>query len=289
MKKIHIAGAGGVAGIGMTRCLQQCSSSGEPEYQVQGHDSSTWGTYAMECLDEIDPLASGAITLSDMVIPIADPLVKKWADSDLCFLPSREIVEICQDKAKTAQLLSDLAPKVFWVRDTVGAGGSGAQMAQELLPGRNHSAELLYNRGVLIGHFIKERLAYDIKGRKDPLWQRGSSVVSICVREPGLLYFAEEAVRKVHQDRHVPHGVFAVDFKDNEQGEPKITEINPGRFLTASYPFFYSRGYNLPMLMVKTFFGEKYELGPYPEGWGVIRQQDSLPKWFSPGQTKEWR
>ena len=44
-----------------------------------------------------------------------------------------------------------------------------------------------------------------------------------------------------------------IDFKENKKGEPKITEVNAGRFLTASYVYYYLTDYNLPLLMVKTF------------------------------------
>lgn len=280
MKRICIGGAGGVAGIGMTRCLQGHG------YDLVGYDGSVWGELAMEC-----PLADDPY-MSDMIIPVPDGLVSKYVGmgkiaeaADLCFLPSKEVVEICQDKAKTAEILKELAPRTFWVRDTHGAGGAGAQMASEFLPGRNYSCELVYDKGELLGYFIKQRLAYDIKGRKDPLWQRGSSVVSICVDDKDILNKSKEAISRLTPE---PHGVFAIDFKENEQGERKITEINPGRFLTASYPFFLDLDYNLPLLMVKAFFNEPLVLGDYPVGWGVIRQQDSLPTFFSPEKTKSW-
>ena len=175
MKTICIAGAGGTAGIGLTRCLAQ-----DPTLSLVGYDSSPWGELAMECTIAGDPY------LSDMVVPVPDALVNKYAGADICFLPSKEVVELCQDKAKCAEVLGDLAPKTFWVRDTHGAGGAGAQMASEFLPGRNLSVELVYNHGARLAEFQKERLAYDIKGRKDPLWQRGSSVVSRCIFSPSL-------------------------------------------------------------------------------------------------------
>lgn len=250
----------------MTRALKPLLDEG---YRIQGHDGSAWGEQVMECEREYQNIHH-----TDMIIPVPDPLVKKHATHDHTFLPSLEEIELCQDKAKTAEVLGDLAPKTFWVRDTHGAGGAGAQMASEYLPGRNYSVELLYNKGELLGYFMKERLAYDLKGSKEPTHQRGSSAVSVCIRNDSLLDRARMAVAKISTR---PHGVYSIDFKENEAGEPKITEINPGRFLTASYVYYYSTGYNLPMAMVKAYFGEPYELGAYPEGVGCIRQVDSLP------------
>lgn len=42
-----------------------------------------------------------------------------------------------------------------------------------------------------------------------------------------------------------PHGVFCVDMKENHAGEPKVTEINAGRFFTTSN-FFAHAGLNMP-------------------------------------------
>lgn len=274
-KTVCIAGAGGVAGIGLTRCLKDSG------FTISGYDGSVWGEQAMECPFVGDPY------LSDLIIPVPDTLVRKYAGADNAFLPDPTVVELCQDKAKCAVVLGDLAPTLHWVRDVAGAGGAGAQMASEFLPGRNFSVEFVFHQGEPLGCFTKERLAYDIKGKKDPLWQRGSSVVSRCVGNKEVLDVAVKAVERVNGTRKL-HGVFAVDLKENEQGVPKVTEINPGRFLTASYPYF-EKFYNLPLMMVNACFGEKYRLGEYPDGWGVIRQQDSLPKWFSREQTKEWK
>lgn len=267
MKRIHIAGAGGTAGVGMTRCLKNHG------YYVQGHDSSKWGAEMMECHDEIDP-DSTSIHFCDLVVPVPDTLVRKWAGSDICFLPGGGEVELCQDKAATAKVLGGLAPVTYWVRDTHGAGGAGAQMASEYLPGRNYSCELLYKDGSLLGYFMKERLAYDLKGSKEPTHQRGSSMVSVCIDDQSILTTCLRAVSMVSRR---PHGVYAIDLKENAEGIPKITEINPGRFLTASYVFFYSTGYNLPLAMVKAYFDEPYVLGPYPTGTMVIRGVDQLP------------
>jgi hypothetical protein len=271
-KVIHIAGAGGVAGVGLTRCLVK-----DLGYSLQGHDGSPWATLMMEVADETEA-ASTDSRLADLVIPVPDPLVKKWAGSDIAFLPTAQEVEVCQDKGETARLLGSLAPFVYWVRDTHGAGGKGAQMASEYLPGRNFSCEIVYKHGNIIGHFIKERLAYDLKGSPDPLFQRGSSAVSICIQDKGILKLANAAVWRIaNHCQTKPNGVYGVDMKANVDGAVKVTEINAGRFLTASYVYFYSTDYNLPLAMVKAFFNEKYKLGAYPQGIGVIRQTDQLP------------
>lgn len=62
-KVICICGAGGVAGVGMTRCLK------DKGYEVTGYDGSKWGELNMECPISPDPY------MSDLIIPVPDALV----------------------------------------------------------------------------------------------------------------------------------------------------------------------------------------------------------------------
>mgnify|MGYP001570707436 CR=1 FL=1 len=265
MDAITIIGAGGVGGIGATRCLTQDKS-----LYVQGYDSSEWGQIVRECKEPN--------RRDNMRFPVPDQAVLHFADHPKCYLPSREEIEICQDKAMTAEVIGDLAPKTEWLRDTHGAGGKGAQMISEYLPGRNYSAELVFWDGKLLSFFIKERLGYDIKGSKEPTYQFGTSLISECILDKRLLDLAGKAIHKVadYVDKK-PHGVYSVDFKESRDLVPKITEINAGRFLTASYVFYYKTGFNLPLLFVNKFLNKPYKIGKYPKGKTIIRQIDSLP------------
>lgn len=295
MKTIHLAGLG-VAGIGLARCLKG-------HYQLQGHDASNWAELLAKDEDIATEPNIGEQWHADMIIPTPDPLVLKYArgtkagfespddkGSDLCFLPDIKQIELCQDKAKTAEVLGDLAPKTFWVRDTQGAGGKGAQMCSEYLPGRNVSVEFAWHKGNLLGFFTKERISYSLIKKTSGLEEKGSSVVSICIEDKEIQGVALNALKKVGQYTTTGlHGFYGVDLKQNELGEWKVTEINAGRLLTASYTYFYKTGYNLALAGVKAFFGESYELGEYPEGWGMLRTTDREPLLCPPEVTKDWR
>lgn len=264
MNKIIIQGAGGVAGIGMTRCLNK-------DYEVYGSDLSLYARKIMEAKPY-------DVKHYDLKIPVPDRLVYNRAGEEKTILPDKSQIYLCQDKIKCAKVLGDLAPKVLWIRDKDGAGGKGAQMAQEYLPGKNFSCELAYFEGELIGYFAKERISYSLKNDDEPLEKRGSSKVSVCVRNDELVSRALFAVQKVCEKTGTQaHGFYGVDFKENEEGTPLITEINAGRLLTASYVYFYSTEFNLPLALVKKYFGEEYELGKYPEGIGIIRCMDKEP------------
>ena len=263
MKQVLIKGAGGVAGIGMTRCLKD-------HFDVEGEDDSKWAIKLMEA-NPVHPYDNEY----DLVIPVADSMIGN-IDSHLnkMMLPEKEQIEICQDKAKCSELLGDLAPKTYWVRDTKGAGGQGAQMCSDYLPGDNYSCELIYNNGECLGGFTKQRISYSTIKEDLPLEKRGSSMVSVCVDNEDITRRAMEAIERIGG---IPNGAYGVDFKCTEDGTPLITEINPGRFLTASYVYFYETGYNLPLKLYMSYFGEDYELPEYPVGVGVIRCVDSKP------------
>jgi hypothetical protein len=276
MNRVHIIGAGGNAGVLLTRCLNWETL----DWAITGEDSSPWARQLMEC-----PLTLEN-TAPDMIWPVPDSAVAKYSGNPLCFLPDPRVIALCQNKSACQLQLKELAPKRYWERDVYGAGGAGAKMISEYLPGRNYSVELVYNNGELMAQFSKERLAYDLKGSQEPTHQRGTSLVSVCIKDETLLRLAIKAVRAVNDYYAVDaHGIYGVDFKENEQGEPKITEINAGRFLTASYVYF--QQYNLPRLVTKLFFGEEVTpLGDYPEGKMAIRQFDSLPRLIHKSEVK---
>lgn len=288
-KTIHIVGAGGPAGVGLTRCLKD-------HYTVTGSDSSQWAELMMECPKRTnsDPI--------DMTIAVPD---SRWEMND--FGPPMTMVRICQNKGKTADVLGDLSPKTYWLRDTHGAGGSGAQIVSSFLPGKNYSVEFVIKHGVILCRFQKERISYSVKSQSQGIENRGSSAVSVVTDRNDVLKAATDAIYKIrdhliaNDGRYVPgqkpswhseydpNGFFGVDLKCDEYDTPKVTEINAGRLLTASYAFFLETGYNLPLVGARSFFGEERPEAPeYPLGVGQIRQVGQLPQFFGPEVTKNW-
>lgn len=285
--KIIIQGAGGVAGIGMTRCLQN-------DFDVYGTDDGEWASLVMEAKRPYEKNPLNFLNRFDLVIPIPDSLVLKSAPSKLAkkwFLPNKKQIECCQDKQKTAGILGELSPRVFWEREIRGAGGKGAKFVQEFLPGRNFSVELAYINGELISHFEKERISYLVKERETDVTKSGSSAVSRCIQDIKLRTLADVAIQRIADyTGTTPHGFYGVDFREDKDGAPKITEINAGRLLTASYTYFYSTGYNLPLYVIKRFLGDhSAKLGRYPDGVGVIRTTDKEPTIIKPEVANRWR
>jgi hypothetical protein len=264
-KKILILGAGGPAGILLTRCLKGY-------FDVYGKDDGQFAKHLMLAKPYSDEIKY------DLIIPVPDVLVLKSASNGnhkSCFLPTLAEIQLCQDKAECAKVLGDLSPKTYWVRDTHGAGGKGAQMCSEYLPGRNLGTELLYKDGALKAYFQKERVSYSAREISPEVIGRGSAMVATCIQDNKLLATAMSAVQKITNN---PNGVYAIDIKENEAGEAKITEINAGRFVTSSHVFYYMTGYNLPRMMVELALNQEVTpLGKYPEGQTVVRQMDREP------------
>ena len=256
---ILVLGAGGNAGVGMTRCLS--------DFKVFGSDSNPWAKKLMEV-----PEWKGEEY--DLKIVVPSKMILK-DDHVKTFLPTKEEIDLCWDKAKCAEALGYLAPKTYWVRDTTGSGGKGAQMCSEYLPGRNISCEMVYYNGTLAGYFMKHRLSYSTGGVQEMVAGVGTSMVSTCIDELEILSIADRAVGKVSKK---PNGIFSVDLRENEAGEPKVTEINAGRFLTASYIYYHLTTYNLPRLYVELALGlDLTPLGEMPVGKSIIRQLDRRP------------
>jgi hypothetical protein len=151
-------------------------------------------------------------------------------------------------------------------------------MAAQYLPGRNMSCELVYwGWGAKVQCFAKERLSYAVGRREPNVGGVGTSMVSRCIAPGELFALADKAICGLCKDSD-PRGIYGVDFREDEWGTPRITEINAGRFLTASYVYYYRTGYNLPRLMVEQYLRlEETPLAPYPEGIGIVRQIDHEP------------
>lgn len=235
-------------------------------------------------------------------------------------LPSENAIIIAQNKMSTYEVLksnnvpvpisyliskkSDVLKifKIFnyrpvWFRSIKGAGGKGSLlikdpkiayawidhwsgynsfMASQYLPGKNIGWDSLWHEGKLIAHFTKERLEYALAG-SSPSGISGTAGAIKCIKRNDVKRISKLAILAIDKE---PNGLYSVDLKENEKGEPFVTEINPARFLTSSTHFFAATNYNLPLLYIKLAFNEKYKLIIYPEGYHLIRSLDAAPILF---------
>lgn len=207
-------------------------------------------------------------------------------------LPEKRTIRICQDKFLTHKALlqnsaptprteivgqRDLTQYPAWVRARRGAGSKAALpianreqldgwlnywgergltgtdfIASEILPGREYAFQSLWWEGQLIASAARCRLEY-AGGAQAPSGQTSSPSIAISVHNAQVNEAATAAIMAV-TDNH-PHGVFCVDLKEDEEGQPKTTEINAGRFFTTS-DFFATAGCNMPHMYMQLCLGK---------------------------------
>jgi carbamoylphosphate synthase large subunit len=179
----------------------------------------------------------------------------------------------CFDKLKVAQYLYEfnLAPQTsklnigeniplnfpFWIRVKSGAGALGALkinnqkdldtwltihdyrndfMISEFLPGRNYACKMLYFNGKLIQNASAERIDYLLSAAAP------SGISGMCARgkllnRNDLVEKSKQALEAISQKLNKKlHGMFTIDFKENKEGVPLITEINI-RHVSFNYAF----------------------------------------------------
>ena len=190
------------------------------------------------------------------------------------FLPTADIVALCHDKfaikerltaggVGTAEsivinepddidrALATLGDKI-WVRAVSGAAGRGALpiekaehgrmwvdywrgwgsfIAEQFLPGRNLAWQGVYHDGELIGSIAWERLEY-VMPSVAPSGITGTPAVSRLINDDQVHEIGKKTIASVDPK---PHGVYGVDMKGNVDGNPFVTEINPGRFFQPSF------------------------------------------------------
>jgi len=226
--------------------------------------------------------------------------------------------------AKTIELLDEGdVEKTFeqlgspiWVRARHGAGGRGSTpadnketavswirywksrrvtwefIAQEHLPGRNIAFHSLWKDGELVVSMARERIEY-IYPYLAPSGIMGTPSVQRTVHDKTVNKIGTEAVLAIDPGFN---GIASVDLKENSEGLPCVTEINPGRMFTTSYFFSYAskvlRGdyaANIPYLYTRLAYKEtvpensKYDLLPRDVYW--IRHMDAPARLVKDGKV----
>lgn len=190
---------------------------------------------------------------------------------------------------------------IFWVRSTEGSSGLGSlkigseQMlnqwisinssvdefiATEYLPGRNMACKLLYFNGKLIRTACAERVNY-IMAKVAPSGITGNTSFGRLLNEPLLVEISQDVLNSISKRLNTElNGIFTVDFKEDIDGNPKITEINIRHVaFTASIA---AGGANLPFDTLGGMFMSdplQMEIVNYvfSENYIFLRDVDGLP------------
>ena len=156
-------------------------------------------------------------------------------------------------------------------------------MIQQYLPKRNIAWDSFWYEGKLISSFTRERLEYPLK-HISPSGITGTPTVSKIIVDEAVNSIGEKAVKSIDKK---PHGNYAVDLKENDNGDWYVTEIDSGKFHTTTPLWGYvstkflkqDPTHNLPYLYTKLGLGEISDpesLGSdiYPEGLHILRHID---------------
>lgn len=176
---------------------------------------------------------------------------------------------------------------VAWARYWVETRGLAYEdfMVGEFLPGGEFAFQSLWRDGELVTSQGRERLEY-LYGHLTPSGQTSTPSVARTVHRADVNEIASAAVRAVDPQAT---GVFCVDLKEDADGQPRVTEINAGRFFTTSN-FLTEAGANMPYTYVQLALGQNVNgLPPYDaveEGLYWVRMVDMG---FKLVRENEWR
>ncbi len=181
---------------------------------------------------------------------------------------------------------------VAWIRYWKGRGVSWEFIAQEHLGGRNVAFHSLWKDGELVTSMARVRLEY-IYPYLAPSGIMGTPSVQRTIHDKTVNEIGKKAVLAVDSSFN---GIASVDLKENGEGVPCVTEINPGRMFTTSFFFSYAskvlRGdfyANIPYLYTKLGFGEtlpempKFDVLPADVYW--IRHMDAPARLVKDGKV----
>ena len=173
----------------------------------------------------------------------------------------------------------------YWMRLWILRGKANFDdfMLQEYLPKRNIAWDSFWYNGKLISSFTRERLEYPLK-HISPSGITGTPTVSKIIVEDSVNKIGMQAVKAVDAK---PHGNYAVDLKEDNDGNWHVTEIDSGKFHTTTPLWGYistkflkqESSYNLPYLYTMIGLGEISDpefLGNdiYPNGLHILRHID---------------
>ncbi len=204
---------------------------------------------------------------------------------------------------KIFRQLGDARP--LWCRVRKGAGGLGALPVRtpeqardwigywndmrgvqvnsftlsEYLPGRDFGCQSIWKAGELILVKTYERLSYLVTGSQ-PAEVSAIAALAKTVSEQRVVDTCVRAIRLLDPRAS---GVFSMDLKEDAKGIPCITEINVGRFSSATNIVDLVGRHNMATTFVRLTSGESVqfrEVYDTTEDWYMLRDIDSTPKLF---------
>ena len=314
IKKIIILGAGGSASTNYVRSLRLAPE----KFYIIGVDCNKYYLQRAETNEKyLVPSADNPnyiSALNNIIQKTGAEFIHAQNDAEVSaisqnrhllecktFLPSREIVIICQNKffsaccwGRTGSFEKPLTFLVrdeedllnayqeihgeMWIRDIKGAGGKGSLKTNsfdEALHWINYNrgwghytiAEYLSEKSTTFTSIWKDGILIAGQGRKRLYWELGPAFISGVSGATGGgatdndPVVAEIAIKSVKAIDPEPNGIYSVDMTYGQDGLLYPTEINIGRFFT-THLFFAKAGFNMAYIYTKLGFGEKVSVYP---------------------------
>lgn len=209
-------------------------------------------------------------------------------------------VEFDRNIVDFSQVFNELGND-FWVRSSLGTSGLGSLrvdceeslknwiqinpgvktfLASKFLSGRNLACKLLYFNGQLVRAACGERVNY-IMAKVAPSGITGNTSFGRLLNEPYLVKLATIAMEELFSVSGSPkHGFFTVDFKEDADSKPFITEINVRH--VAFTQCFAAGGANFAEDTIRMIVGDpefdySYKMYEFEKGLIFLRDVDSLP------------
>lgn len=229
---------------------------------------------------------------------VADAFYDKYKTFDL--LKDTDVVprSIKLDAGTDLEKIGEELGYPYWIRGGSGAGAIGAYKIQEMkdlqnwmninpsiddflasvfLPGRNYACKLLFIDDKLLRSASGERIDY-LMSNAAPSGISGMCARGRLINNKRLIEQSEAAVRKIFGHFNLPaHGMFTVDFKEDKNGDAKITEINI-RHVSFSHAFSLG-GANFAadtlQVMNGNGFRTDYKMYEFDDDYTFIRGVDS--------------
>jgi len=130
---------------------------------------------------------------------------------------------------------------IEWINDI---GGWGEFTMSSHLSGQDLTWLGIFDGGKLITSQARQRLAYG----QSTSWGVGAPSISVTIQRDDVNTIGEAAIRTIDD---CPHGVYFTDMREDDQGTPHVTEINPGRFGTTSSRFYPEADFNVVDVLVR--------------------------------------
>ncbi len=176
---------------------------------------------------------------------------------------------------KGSIIVQDAEEAHAWLRYWQRRGWAENWMLQDFLPGRNLSWNALYRQGNLVAAAAMERKSY-VLGAQAVSGVSGQTGRGVTIKPDDCRDIADRVIRAIDP---TPHGFYGVDLREDSNGQPRVTEVNPR---LAARPLLYTEsGINLPLAALRTHTNEPLTDAVRPEGQEVglyiYRQIDVEP------------